>query len=55
MIAISKHSLNYSKHSDKCTFYTLRFGCSFAEANTIKPQGVKGAFIRMLTAISYYY
>ena len=27
-----------SKHSDKCTFYTLRFDCSFAAANTIKPQ-----------------
>ena len=26
------------KHSNKCTFYTLRFGCSFAAANTIKPQ-----------------
>lgn len=26
------------KHSDKCTFYSLRFGCSFAVANTIKPQ-----------------
>ena len=27
-----------SKHSNKCTFYTLRFGCSFAAVNTIKPQ-----------------
>lgn len=27
-----------SKHSKKCTFYTLRFGCSFAAVNTIKPQ-----------------
>ena len=26
------------KHSNKCTFYTLRFGCSFAVSNTIKPQ-----------------
>ena len=26
------------KHSNKCTFYTLRFGCSFAAVNTIKPQ-----------------
>ena len=26
------------KHSNKCTFYSLRFGCSFAVANTIKPQ-----------------
>ena len=26
------------KHSDKCTFYSLRFGCSFAIAKTIKPQ-----------------
>ncbi|WP_346770176.1 DUF4248 domain-containing protein, partial [Bacteroides ndongoniae] len=24
------------KHSKKCTFYTLRFGCSFAAVNTIK-------------------
>ena len=31
-------SLIRSKHSNKCTFYTLRFGCSFAVANTIKPQ-----------------
>ena len=29
---------NMSKHSKKCTFYTLRFGCSFAAVNTIKPQ-----------------
>ena len=28
----------YRKHSKKCTFYTLRFGCSFATVNTIKPQ-----------------
>ena len=28
----------FRKHSDKCTFYTLRFDCSFAAANTIKPQ-----------------
>lgn len=27
-----------SKHSDKYIFYTLRFDCSFAAANTIKPQ-----------------
>ena len=26
------------KYSKKCTFYTLRFGCSFAAVNTIKPQ-----------------
>ena len=26
------------KHSKKCTFYTSRFGCSFAAVNTIKPQ-----------------
>lgn len=26
------------KHSKKCTFYILRFGCSFAAVNTIKPQ-----------------
>ena len=30
--------LNEGKHSKKCTFYTLRFGCSFAAVNTIKPQ-----------------
>ena len=29
---------NLSKHSDKYIFYTLRFDCSFAAANTIKPQ-----------------
>ena len=29
---------NHRKHSNKCTFYTLRFGCSFAAVNTIKPQ-----------------
>ena len=28
----------HRKHSKKCTFYTLRFGCSFAAVNTIKPQ-----------------
>ena len=30
--------LKLGKHSKKCTFYTLRFGCSFAAVNTIKPQ-----------------
>ena len=30
--------LDNCKHSKKCTFYTLRFGCSFAAVNTIKPQ-----------------
>ena len=30
--------LSSCKHSKKCTFYTLRFGCSFAAVNTIKPQ-----------------
>ncbi len=30
--------LLFGKHSKKCTFYTLRFGCSFAAVNTIKPQ-----------------
>ena len=30
--------MNKGKHSKKCTFYTLRFGCSFAAVNTIKPQ-----------------
>ena len=40
----TKHGFNiksldiYRKHSKKCTFYTLRFGCSFAAVNTIKPQ-----------------
>ena len=33
-----KFLLTVSKHSKKCTFYTLRFGCSFAAVNTIKPQ-----------------
>ena len=28
----------FRKHSDKYIFYTLRFDCSFAAANTIKPQ-----------------
>ena len=32
------HSKFLCKHSKKCTFYTLRFGCSFAAVNTIKPQ-----------------
>ena len=31
-------ALSFCKHSKKCTFYTLRFGCSFAAVNTIKPQ-----------------
>ena len=31
-------TLMKGKHSKKCTFYTLRFGCSFAAVNTIKPQ-----------------
>ena len=34
----SHEQLNKRKHSNKCTFYSLRFGCSFAVANTIKPQ-----------------
>ena len=34
----NQHQLIDSKHSKKCTFYTLRFGCSFAAVNTIKPQ-----------------
>lgn len=34
----NQDTLNESKHSKKCTFYTLRFGCSFAAVNTIKPQ-----------------
>ena len=38
--ATAKEYLNdeIRKHSKKCTFYTLRFGCSFAAVNTIKPQ-----------------
>ena len=36
---IYSHVCDYNrKHSKKCTFYTLRFGCSFAAVNTIKPQ-----------------
>ena len=31
-------NIDECKHSKKCTFYTLRFGCSFAAVNTIKPQ-----------------
>lgn len=38
LIGVIKDSTNYCKHSKKCTFYTLRFGCSFAAVNTIKPQ-----------------
>ena len=34
----STKPLENRKHSKKCTFYTLRFGCSFAAVNTIKPQ-----------------
>ena len=35
---ISVANAPVGKHSKKCTFYTLRFGCSFAAVNTIKPQ-----------------
>lgn len=35
---ILDYSTDNCKHSDKCTFYTLKFDCSFAAANTIKPQ-----------------
>ena len=41
MKAVSKYYKLYiviCKHSDKYTFYTLRFDCSFAATNTIKPQ-----------------
>ena len=31
-------TIQKGKHSDKYIFYTLRFDCSFAAANTIKPQ-----------------
>ena len=37
--AVKKNlTVQQRKHSKKCTFYTLRFGCSFAAVNTIKPQ-----------------
>ena len=40
LVILKTYSQNpiISKHSKKCTFYTLRFGCSFAAVNTIKPQ-----------------
>lgn len=38
LCALKKGGYLIGKHSDKCTFYTLRFDCSFAAANTIKPQ-----------------
>ena len=38
MLYLTHIGLDFCKHSNKCTFYTLRFGCSFAAANTIKPQ-----------------
>lgn len=37
-IAFPVFAFLIGKHSKKCTFYTLRFGCSFAAVNTIKPQ-----------------
>ena len=38
-IIAAKHGVRVlGKHSDKYIFYTLRFDCSFAAANTIKPQ-----------------
>ena len=36
--SLSSQAYLKCKHSKKCTFYTLRFGCSFAAVNTIKPQ-----------------
>ena len=42
-----------SKHSKKCTFYTLRFDCIHCRKATTKPQSVKGAFLRMLTINTY--
>ena len=36
--SIARDEFMKCKHSKKCTFYTLRFGCSFAAVNTIKPQ-----------------
>ena len=38
VIAFFAETYVSSKHSDKYIFYTLRFDCSFAAANTIKPQ-----------------
>ena len=38
VISTKQENAILRKHSNKCTFYTLRFGCSFAVANTIKPQ-----------------
>ena len=39
LLAIQKFTIHVQrKYSKKCTFYTLRFGCSFAAVNTIKPQ-----------------
>ena len=38
LLSLSVNMSFKSKHSKKCTFYTLRFGCSFAAVNTIKPQ-----------------
>lgn len=35
---INPKAIFHGKHSNKCTFYTLRFVCSFAASNTIKPQ-----------------
>ena len=37
-IFIKREWSEIRKHSDKYIFYTLRFDCSFAAANTIKPQ-----------------
>ena len=37
-ISLKPDIFDCRKHSKKCTFYTLRFGCSFAAVNTIKPQ-----------------
>lgn len=37
-VSITSYAIFIGKHSKKCTFYTLRFGCSFAAVNTIKPQ-----------------
>ena len=37
-ITMLTDTMKNGKHSNKCTFYTLRFGCSFAAVNTIKPQ-----------------
>ena len=47
-----KATVDYRKHSNKCTFYSLRFGCSFAVANTIKPQLPLKSYLQQI-GVSY--